>query len=522
MHPFVRTLIAAAAASLTFAVPAHAAWYQARSKHFIVYADEGADTLRRYAQKLERFDQAVRLVRGMDDPDLTDSGRVTIFVVPDADAIESLAGAQNVRGFYRSLASGSFAFVPRTTAYFKAGGGLEKGHEILTPEEIFFHEYAHHLQLQNARVVIPTWLAEGFAEFFATADIDDNGNVTIGKFPDYRWYGSHDRDSLPLEQMVGETYDRKMTPEQMEALYARGWLLTDYLAMSDSRKGQLSRYLGGIENGLTPLKSANAAFGDLDQLQHDMDKYSGQLSTITIQAKVLPIGDISIRPLGDGEAAIMRLRIRSTAGVNQDMAQSVASEARKIAANYPTDDAVQSELAEADFDARDFAGSDAAATTALAANPKDVHALIYKGRADIELAKQNPKTAKWDEIRQWFIKANAIDTENPEALEQYYLSFAAAGQPPTRNAMDAIVYAADLAPRDPQVRINAVGALLSENRLPDAETLMAGLAYQPHLAPEMHDLAEKIMAAIAAGDAKTAMTELADVSKKDSEKGKKP
>lgn len=520
MRSLIRRL-AVVTAMTAIAMPAHAAWYEAKSKHFIVYADESPQELRKYSDKLERFDQAVRLIRGMDDPALTDSGRVTIFVLPSADAIESLAG-EGVRGFYITRASGSFAFVPRTTAFFLPGGGLRKAEEMLTPQEIFFHEYAHHLQLQNATDIVPTWLAEGFAEFFATADISDNGNVIIGKFPDYRWHGVHDRDDLPLDQMVGETYNRaKMTLEDEDTLYARGWLLTDYLALSDSRKGQLTQYLTGIEKGMTPLNSAKAAFGDLGQLQHDMDSYSGHLAEITIQAKVLSVGDIAIRPLDAGEAAIMDARIRSKAGVNEKTAPDVAAEAAKVAAEYPGSDAVESELAEAEYDAKDYAASDAAATKAIAANPNDVHALIYKGRAQVALAKAHPAGANWDAVRQWFIRANKIDTENPEALEQYYLSFVEAGQKPTSNAVDAILYAADLAPRDAQVRINAVGVLLGENRFADAQALMAPLAYQPHMPPEMHDIAEKIMTAIAAHDAKTAMTELKDAANKGADKNKK-
>jgi hypothetical protein len=512
----------AAAALLAAASQAHAAWYEAKSNHFFVYAQESPDELRKYATKLERFDQAVRLVRGMDDPALTDSQRVTIFVVPNADAIEFLAGVQGVRGFYITRASGSFAFVPLTTSFFIPNGKLEKVDEILTPEEIFFHEYAHHLQLQNATAIVPTWLSEGFAEFFATAKIDDNGNVTIGKFPQYRAYSIRNRDSLPLDAMIGETYNRKMTWEQLDALYARGWLLTDYLALGDSRKGQLTKYLGGIAKGMTPLASAQLAFGDLNQLQHDMDDYSGHLSEITIQAKVLSVGPITIRPLGPGEAAIMNVRIRSKAGVRDSDARGVASEAAKIASEYPNDAAVQSALAEAEYDAKDYAAASAAASKAIAADSNDVHALIYKGRAEVELAKANPKSANWDSVRQWFLMANKLDTEDAEALEDFYLSFVVAGQRPTQNAVDALLYAADLAPRDTELRLNAVALLLSQNRLTDARSLLAPLAYQPHLEPELHDVAEKAMAAISAGDARAALSALGEAPTKDSAKNKKP
>jgi tetratricopeptide (TPR) repeat protein len=376
---------------------------------------------------------------------------------------------------------------------------------MLQPQAIFFHEYAHHLQLQNASAVVPTWLAEGFAEFFASAEIRKDGTVTIGKFPQYRWWGVHDRGSIPIEQMVGVTYDKRLTGEQMEALYARGWLLTDYLAMSDSRKGQLTHYLEGIHSGMTPLESAKAAFGDLKVLQHDMDAYSRQLTSIDISAKVIPIGDVAILPLCAGEAAIMDVRIRSKRGVDQRSAPDVATAARRIAADYPNDPAVQGALAEAEYDARNYAAADAAADRALAADPNDVHALIYKGRALMAKATANPKLTDWDAIRGWFLKANKLDTENAEPLALYYESFVAAGQRPTQNAADALLYAVDLAPRDNGVRMTAVAWLLAQNKLPDAKAMLGPIAYQPHLNPEMQELANNIMAAITAGDAKTAI-----------------
>jgi hypothetical protein len=492
------------------ATPAHAAWYEAKSKHFLIYANESPNDLRDYAGRLEKFDQAVRLVRGMADPDLTDSGRVTIFVLRDIDAIQSLIGRSGVAGYYEFRSDGAFAFVPRTTSEFSssASGQIRQKDPFMRSEEIFFHEYAHHLQLQNARVAIPMWAAEGFAEFFATADLKRDGSVVIGKFPDYRWYGVHNRDAMPIDQLVGQTYPERLTQEQMDALYARGWLLTDYLAMDDSRKGQFSRYISAIQSGTAPLDAAKAAFGDLGKLQHDMDSYSGHLTEITIQPQVLHVGGIALRPLRPGEAAMMDVHIHSKNGVNSSTAPALAAQAAKIAASYPDDTAAQADLAEAEFDAKDYKAADAAADRALAANPNNLHALIYKGRAQIALAREHPKTADWESAQHWFVKANQVDTESAEALYQFYLSFGAAGQPVNSNAMDALLYAADLAPLDIGVRLTAVGALLGSNRIADARSLLQPMVNLPHISEGMRDLAQKVLDAMATGDARKASAAL--------------
>ena len=64
----------------------------------IAFHIERPDELRVYAEKLERFDQAVRYIRQMDDPALTDAGRVKIFVLPDGDAVARLAVEARARG----------------------------------------------------------------------------------------------------------------------------------------------------------------------------------------------------------------------------------------------------------------------------------------------------------------------------------------------------------------------------------------------------------------------------------------
>ena len=56
-----------ATAAVLQAGTAHAAWNEAISKHFHVYADESPDDIRAFATKLERFDAAVREARGKPD-----------------------------------------------------------------------------------------------------------------------------------------------------------------------------------------------------------------------------------------------------------------------------------------------------------------------------------------------------------------------------------------------------------------------------------------------------------------------
>ena len=86
---YLRLLVAAA--TLTMPQIAQAAWHKASTKHFVIYSEQKPDELRVYAEKLERFDKAVRLARSMRDPEVGDGNRVTIFVVKSVDAARALA-----------------------------------------------------------------------------------------------------------------------------------------------------------------------------------------------------------------------------------------------------------------------------------------------------------------------------------------------------------------------------------------------------------------------------------------------
>ena len=476
---------------------ARAAWHEARSDHFIIYADMKPAQLKQYAERLERFDQATRYVRGMQDPRLTDANRLRVFVLRSERTIGRLAGSQSVAGFYLARASGASAFVPRKSE------GL--AHWDVAAEAIFFHEYAHHLQLQFASAAVPPWISEGFAEFFATATIDQEGNVTIGRVPQYRAWTLFSNE-LRIEQMLGAT-NRRFTGVQIAELYGKGWLLTHYLSLTPARKGQLARYVEAIQAGTAPIEAAKTAFGDLRTLEAELARYKdGKIPAVVVEAKQVPIGPIAVRPLGAGEEAMMDIYVQTTNGVARSDAAGLAATARRIAGRYPNDPFVQSTLAEAELAAENYAASEAAADRALAGNPNAIRALLSKGRAQMESAKAGAAEPVWKSIRGWFGKANRLDADNAEPLMLFYQSYGKQGIRPTPNSVSGLLYATALAPQDDKLRLMAVRQLLTDDRVADARKYFVPLAYQPHLADKWKDLYGGIMDAIGGGNRQGALT----------------
>src|SRR5688572_10896035 len=105
------------AVAIVASVPGAAAWHKASSAHFVIYTDDSPGKLRQFATKLEKFDRAVRQVRGMGDPPMGDGNRLQVFVVPTVRDVQLLGGRTSsgmtkFAGFYQGRAEGSVAVVP--------------------------------------------------------------------------------------------------------------------------------------------------------------------------------------------------------------------------------------------------------------------------------------------------------------------------------------------------------------------------------------------------------------------------
>ncbi|QDZ08353.1 hypothetical protein FPZ24_13420 [Sphingomonas panacisoli] len=508
----IRKLLLSAAAVALPGV-ANADWYQASSKHFVVYSDDSADHIKAFTERLERFDQAIRYWHKTPEDTRGPSARVTIYVVGDIAALQKIygAGGSAVAGFYEPRATGSIAFTPRST-----GGGGNYG---FTSQAILFHEYTHHFMLTNwTDAAFPPWLTEGFAELHATAQIMSNGSVRFGAAPTYRQWTVDRANLLPASQLL-EPYPGKLDEERRDALYSRGWLLTHYLTFDAGRRKQLADYITAINSGKTAAEAAKA-FGELSKLDGKMNAWATtkSLPYNEISGSELKIGAIAVRPLTNAESATMPALIASQRGVDDKTAPAVAELARRLAAPFPNDPAAQNELAEAEYDAKNYAASLAAAERALAADPKSVHAWLYKGMALQAVLVRDKITDKdrWTAARRCYLAANKVDTQAPAPLALYYSSFIEAKEKPTENAENGLLYAYQLAPYDPTLRLEAASVLIGFDEA-KARIALYPVAYNIE-ASGPAALAQRALKALDAGDKEGARKALAPPAKHEDEK----
>lgn len=482
------------------AAPLSAAWHKASTAHFVIYADETPAKLSAFATKLEKFDKAVRQVRGMADPKIGDGNRLTVFVVPDMKAVQALAAIMtnltpNLAGFYSGRAEGSIAVVPKRASDYDPDD-----------QSTFFHEYAHHLMYFDLSEPVPLWYSEGFAEFMSTATFGKDGSVMLGRAALGRASAVDDKRTFPLEKMLAANYDRLTEPE-WESLYARSWLLTHYLTFETTRKGQIQRYLKDIAIGKNSLAAAQGAFGDFAILDRNLHGYLGRnkMAALKVAGVALPVGLVAVEPLSAAAAEMMPHRMRLKVGVPKTEQSALAGAIRAVAAKHPADAFVQVTLAEAEYDAAQYAAAEAAADRALAASPQSVEALIYKGRAILQQAVADEKGKSFADARSWFMKANKLDSEDPEPLMLFHQTYARDSGRPTANAVAALHYASDLAPQDIGLRMQSAYQYLRDGKLAEARKALVPIAFDPH-GRAASKSAQAAIAKIDAGDAKAAQT----------------
>ncbi|MCL6684241.1 hypothetical protein [Sphingomonas alba] len=476
------------AAMLALAAPASAAWQQASSKHFVIYGDMTPDEMKAYASKLETFDAASRLIRSMKDPSLGDGNRLQVFVVSDLTAIGRLVGSNDygIAGYFMGPVKGPVAVVPEKVRQKRFGEAK------MTGEQVFFHEYTHSLQLQNTNKPLPQWLSEGFAEFMASPVFGADGSIGIGAPPEYRAEQLFQGRQVPISNLVSNRVDADY---DMISFYTQGWLLTHYLSMEPSRKGQIDRYVAAINSGTPPLDAAKATFGDLGELEKTLMSYrrQKQLPFIKINTNKLTIAPVTVTEMSPGAQEVMPYRIRIKAAF-ADVGSDLVGRIRAVADKYPKDAFVLRTLAEAQFMAKDYDAAVKTAQQAVVSDPKSVEALSLQGEALLELAKKSKNPETFKDARHLFLTANRLDKEDPEPLYNYYRTYIDEGAQVPEAAKDAVHYAAVLAPQDPEVQVRSTIQFLRDAKPEDAKAQLSSLAFSPHhnrgqrLAKEIYDL----------------------------------
>jgi tetratricopeptide (TPR) repeat protein len=474
-----KILTVAAVLGLLVSADALAEWNEASSDHFVIYADESEKEIRKYSERLESYHSAMSVVLPSRGTKPSPSNRVTIYVVSSDRIVRKLYGSGNdsryIEGFYMPRAGGSLAIIPPID--------IARNGTPSESERVLMHEYAHHFMFENASYLVPRWYGEGFAEFFSTAKFETDGAVGLGLPAQHRAYDLFEAKDVSIERLLDSKLYEARKSHDYDSFYGRSWLLFHYLFTDADRRDQIIDYLKRLNRGEEELPAATAAFGDLKTLDKTLDHYLNQRQWkyFKVPADKLSLGQITVRKLSEGEAAIMPVRIRSKRGVDEKAAAEVVQDAREVAAKYPDEPAVQAALAEAEYDAGNNDAAILAADRALAAAPNNMTALIQKGYALTRIASKKKTDEAWVAARRHFVAVNRIENDNPIPLIYFYLNFVEQKKEPPKSALDGLEWALELAPYDAGLRMMVANREMQEKRFADAVRTISPLAYNPHL-----------------------------------------
>lgn len=473
--PFRKILLTAvyAGSILSLAQPAHAEWLEAKSTHFTITGDVDEALLKRRIERLERFDAMLRQI--IVAPTQTN---LPIMMVDSPETVKRLQGNPN---------GGTLAFfVPSPFGVFAVAPAKISSDYGLNAETVVFHEYVHHMMMGSYDDPIPRWMNEGMAELFMNSRLESDGGVTIGLGNEARGYSLNRISRWSVDRLFDSDV-RQPRADEVDQIYAKGWLVLHYLFFSGKRPGQFGKFLGELKRGVPQRDAARNVFGDLGKFEEELEFYRQRrfLPAVRISADQLKAATgATVRKLGPDFAAIMPLRLQSMVGVNDKTGPVVLTKGRPIGAQYPSSAFVQRALAEMAFDAKQYDEADAAIDRSLAAEPDNVSALSYKGFLLGNRAHREGKNELWRQARTLILKANRLAPNDPLPFILYFDSFIASGVKPNQGAIDGLMRAIVLQPSYLDLRVRAGLQFLAAGDSEKARALIAPVAFAPHAKPD--------------------------------------
>lgn len=492
----LQTVVAAAVASIMLAAgPVRAEWRRAETAHFIVYGNVSERQLRTYARKAERFDSLLRTYY----PITVDHE------IPKLE-IYLAEGGRDMNQVQPGI-SGSVA------GYYSPNNG--RIHAVVNTETslgdvVLFHEYAHHFMFQMTASAYPSWFVEGFAEYYATAEVKS----------DRVQYGRHHPGRMSALNLGANSWARmddvlkwRYSPSgryPAYLYYAQSWAMTHYFMSTPERTRMLGQYLTAVIGGQDSVEAMRAATGrSPEQLQNDVRLYmSGPIDYFTPQIQ-LPEPEIVVSVLAPEEGAFawLDLRLDSTPvtvepadddGATRKSESQKTREAREeaeqraelirtslaLAGQHPDHPAALKAAARAHRLGHDPAAALTTLQPLLSDSSADGDALRIAALAllDQAAAASDADTAQTLRRRAMGYLARAMDADPLDFRNYVGLNDTRRGQAryPTDNDITTLEVAVQLAPQSFEGRLRLGEAYMARQLHGEAVTVLSPVANSPH------------------------------------------
>jgi tetratricopeptide (TPR) repeat protein len=363
-------------------------WIQVQSPHFIVATNSNEKQGRRIADQFERMRSVFHAA--LPKMEVDSDAPIVVLAVKDEKDFRSLEPeAYLAKG---SLKLGGLFLRGPNKNYILVRVDAEGEH----PYAIVYHEYTHVL-MSKAADWLPLWMNEGLAEFYENTEIHEK-DAMLGEPSSENIAWLRQNRLLPLTTLLTVDHKSPYYHEEKKGsiFYAESWALTHYIEMTDfpQKAHRLTDYAALLIQKVDPVQAATRAFGDLQQLQSNLEKYVQQ-------------------------GSFHYVKMTTTTEVDDS-----AFKARPM-------EPIESDALRADFLAYNQRTSDAQALLdkVLQENPKNVSALETSGF----IASQQKHLA---EAKKWYEQAIQQDSQN--YLAHYYFAAISMNDPPNAEEQDRI------------------------------------------------------------------------------------
>jgi thioredoxin-like negative regulator of GroEL len=273
-------------------------WVEVRSANFIVVGNAGEAQARKIAAQFEQIRSVFR--DSLPYTKTNSSPVITILAVKDEESLRELLPEYWAE---KGHAHPAGIFIG---AYNQFQVAINLSAHGDNPYEGLYHEYYHSVTVPYFPG-LPTWVAEGMADFFGNSIISDKtadlGMPNAGLIEELR-----SKPLIPLPVLFKVDHNSPYYNEQnkVSIFYAESWALIHYLMLGDHRAhtAAFGVYLSGLGQGASQDEAAAKAFGDIPKLQENLQAYIGRFIFPALQVPTparVPDSDLSPRALSQAE-----------------------------------------------------------------------------------------------------------------------------------------------------------------------------------------------------------------------------
>ena len=274
-------------------------WLRLQSPNFLLLGDVGAGDLRRVAERLEQFREALGII--LSKATVSMSTPTTVLVFKTHKSYEPLKPVY--QGKVRSNTAGFFQ-AGRAVNYVTLT--LEGGLDNLG---IIYHEYVHLLVNNNVNG-IPVWFNEGLAEYYWTFQANEAGDrVSIGRIHDNHVLLLREQ-FIPLPTLVAVDHQSPLYNESNKAsiFYAESWALVHYLILGEEQKfaKHAAAFAFALGNGQPLDQAARDTLGiGAADLEKGLRRYIGRnvfhSQRVALSERIAKIGVVQAMPVAKAD-----------------------------------------------------------------------------------------------------------------------------------------------------------------------------------------------------------------------------